>query len=202
MPMNSRLRSQIEAQLKQKRIKLNNNPTRAWLIQKMKDLKITSSTILYDRERLRGRTIIGRFYFYRYDAKTKDKLKYWDKFPITIPIEMYDDGFLGLNFHYVYPLVRLQLLSKLMNYASNHRLDERTRLRLSYPIIKNVSSLFRATPCIKRYLWTHVRSRFLEVDAKDWKMALTLPVQQFQKAPALQVWKESEEKAQTKREES
>lgn len=190
------LRTQIENQLKKKGIQIERNPTRAWLIQKMKELRITQATILKDRERMRGRTIIGRFYFFSYDAKTKEKLKYWDKFPIVVPIENYDNGFLGLNLHYVYPLVRLKLLSKLMNYASNHRLDERTRLKISYPIIKNVGSLYRATPCIKRYLWTHVRSRFLEIEAKDWKMALTLPVQQFQKAPALQVWKDSEEKAQ------
>ncbi len=197
----AQLRQLVAKKLQKQNLSIPKNLTRQWLIQKMKDIRITSASIMKDREMLRGRTIIGRFYFFQYDPKTKDKLKYYDKFPIAIPIEMYDNGFLGLNFHYVYPLVRLQLLTKLMQYASNRKMDERTRLRLSYPIIKNVGGLYKATPCIKRYLWDHVRSRFLEIQAPDWKIALSLPVQQFVKEKAPNVWKESEEMAQAKREE-
>ncbi len=190
------LRTKIEEALAKKKLTLTKRPSRMWLLEMIKKLKITSQSIMKDRERLRNKTILGRFYFFFYDPKTKEKMKYYDKFPLVIPIFMYPDGFLGLNFHYVYPLVRLKLLSKLMLYASNHRLDERTRIRLSYPIIKETSSLFRATPCIKRYLWSHVRSRFMELESADWKMAMTLPVQQFMKEKATTVWAESEEKAQ------
>lgn len=196
MPIASHLRAKIEKQLDKKNLKLSRTPSRQWLVQKMKDLRITASSIMQDRERLRERTIIGRFYFFYYDPKTKDKLKYYDKFPLVIPIERYDNGFLGLNFHYVYPLVRLQLLTKLMAYASNKKMNEKTRLKLSYPVIAHVTALYRATPCIKRYLWTHVKSRFMEIEARDWRMALTLPVQQFVKSTAQRVWDESEEKAQ------
>jgi hypothetical protein len=104
---------------------------------------------------------------------------------------MYNDGFLGLNFHYVAPQVRVNLLSTLMQYATNTTLDERTRLKLSYPLIKQSASLFKATPCIKRYLWSHVRSRFLELDASDWNSAMQLPFQQFKKADDKTIWKDS-----------
>ena len=43
--------------------------------------------------RARGTTMIGKMYFYFYDPKTKDKMKYYDRFPLVIPIENYKDGF-------------------------------------------------------------------------------------------------------------
>jgi hypothetical protein len=34
-------------------------------------------------------------------------------------------------------------------------------------------------PCIKRYLYTNITSRFLEIPADEWDIAALLPVQQF-----------------------
>ena len=48
-------------------------------------------------ERSRDNTIIGKLYFFAYDPKWKDKLSKYDKFPMVFPIELYGDGFLGLN---------------------------------------------------------------------------------------------------------
>jgi hypothetical protein len=149
---------------------------------------------MHDRERLRTNSIIGKMYFYYYDPKTKDKLKYYDKFPLVIPIERYKDGFLGLNLHYVSPRIRLVLLDKLSSFANNKKYDETTRLRLSYQTIKAASSIFEATPCIKRYLYSHVKSRFLEIEASEWDIAAVLPVESFEKKPKEHVFTESEGK--------
>ena len=74
----------------------------------------------------------GFLYLFNYDPKTKEKLKYYDRFPLVIPIETYPDGFLGLNLHYIHPKHRLILLDKLSDTASNKKLDANTRLRISY----------------------------------------------------------------------
>lgn len=167
---------------------------RTWLKSKIKSLQVTPSTLMHDRERLRNNSIIGKMYFYYYDPKTKDKLKYYDKFPLVIPIERYKDGFLGLNLHYVSPRIRLVLLDKLSSFANNKKYDETTRLRLSYQTIKAASSIFEATPCIKRYLYSHVKSRFLEIEASEWDIAAVLPVESFEKKPKEHVFTESEGK--------
>jgi hypothetical protein len=167
---------------------------RTWLRTKVNSLKATPSALMSDRERLRSQSIIGRMYFYYYDPKTKDKLKYYDKFPLVIPIERYGDGFLGLNLHYVEPKVRFVLLDKLSTYANNRKYDETTRLRLSYQTLKSASSIFEATPCIKRYLYSHVQSRFLEIEANEWDIAAILPVESFEKKSKEHVFNESRKK--------
>ena len=167
---------------------------RTWLRTKVNSLQATPSALMSDRERLRSHSIIGRMYFYYYDPKTKDKLKYYDKFPLVIPIERYGDGFLGLNLHYVEPKVRFVLLDKLSTYANNRKYDETTRLRLSYQTLKSASSIFEATPCIKRYLYSHVQSRFLEIEANEWDIAAILPVESFEKKSKEHVFNESRKK--------
>jgi hypothetical protein len=167
---------------------------RTWLRTKVNSLKATPSTLMSDRDRLRSQSIIGRMYFYYYDPKTKDQLKYYDKFPLVIPIERYGDGFLGLNLHYVEPKVRFILLDKLSTYTNNKMYDETTRLRLSYQTLKSASSIFEATPCIKRYLYSHVKSRFLEINANEWDIAAILPVESFEKKTKEHVFNESRKK--------
>ena len=44
---------------------------------------------------------IGRLNMFLYDPKYKDKLPYYDVFPLVLPIQRYSDGFLGINFHYL-----------------------------------------------------------------------------------------------------
>lgn len=164
---------------------------RSWLKKKIQELKPTRQGLMSDRERLRNSTFIGRMYFYFYDAKTKDKLPYWDRFPLVIPIERYGDGFLGLNLHYIHPKSRLILLDKLSEYATNSRYDEKTRLRLSYDVLSKASKAFEASPCIKRYLFSQIESRFLEITADEWDIAVLLPFENFQGASKNKVWSDS-----------
>jgi hypothetical protein len=172
---------------------------RSWLLQKM--AKLTPSAkdrmeILRDREAQRTRTMVGRFYFFFYSPKGHETLPYWDRFPMVIPLMRYHDGFLGLNLHYIPPKDRLILLTQLRRFATGPLTDERTRLRLSYPILKAAHQAYRATPCIKRYLAGHVRSRFIEIPTTEWDIAASLPVQSFTSKTRIrkeEVWQESKE---------
>lgn len=167
---------------------------RDWLRAKVKDLNPSQSSLMRDRERLRSNTIVGKMYFYFYDPKTKEELPYYDRFPLVLPVEPYDDGFLGLNLHYIHPKQRVTLLDKLTDYATNKNFDEKTRLRLSYQTLKSSTRLFESTPCIKRYLFSHVRSRFLEISASEWDIAVMLPVESFVGATTSKVYADSRKK--------
>ena len=167
---------------------------RSWLQAKVNSLRPTKGDLMKDRERMRTKSFIGRMYFYFYDPKTKDTLPYYDKFPLVIPIERYSDGFLGLNLHYIHPKQRIILLDKLSDTLTNDKYDETSRLRLSYPYLTSASKIFEATPCIKRYLFSHVQSRFLEIYANEWDIAALLPVEQFEKASTSKVWSDSRKK--------
>jgi hypothetical protein len=113
---------------------------------------------------------------------------------LVIPIERYSDGFLGLNLHYIHPKQRIILLDKLSDTATNKRFDEKTKLRLSYQYLASASTAFQAMPCIKRYLFSHLTSRFLEIPADEWDIAALLPVEQFEKASTSKVYAESRKK--------
>jgi hypothetical protein len=152
----------------------------AWFIGKARTAAGYRKKLISNVERYRDNIVIGRMFFFYYDPKTKDKLPVYDRFPLVFPIERYSDGFLGLNLHYLSVAERKSLLNRLMEYKSAKNMTERSRLRLSYDLIastKKLASLSR--PCIKRYLFTHMRSEFIEITPDEWQQAINLPVQIF-----------------------
>jgi len=187
------LLDRIKASLAKEGIKPRTNAARAWIRSKVKDLN-SKTALMRAQERLRTNTIIGKMYFFYYDPKTKDSLPYYDRFPLVIPIEQYSDGFLGLNLHYIHPKQRVILLDKLSDTLSNKRFDERTKLRVNYQFLKAASTAFEAMPCIKRYLFTNIDSRFLEVSADEWDIAVMLPMETFVGASSGKVYAESRKK--------
>lgn len=133
---------------------------------------------------------IGGMFHFIYDAKYKDVLPYWDMFPLVIPVELYDDGFLGLNLHYLPPILRAKLLDALLELEekSNSNLSY---MKVSYKILKEVIKEELFKPCLKRYLTSHIRSNIVSVDSESWEEVAFLPTQKFQKATARKVWNES-----------
>lgn len=153
-----------------------------WMIEKA--LNATSARartiIASNDQRGRDSTIVGKLYFFKYDPKTKDKLAKYDKFPMAFPIESYQDGFLGLNLHYLGIREREALLGRLLEYKNNKYMDERTRLKLSYDLISSTRGLNNLTrPCIKRYLFSHCRSQFIEIYPEEYDKAIQLPVEDW-----------------------
>lgn len=165
---------------------------REWLLSKIEEMKVSNKSLM--RYADKDTTIIGKMYFYFYDPKTKDKLRYYDNFPLVIPVEEYKDGFLGLNLHYIHPKFRMNLLDKLSETLTNDNYDERTKFRITYDYLKAASNIFEATPCIKRYLYNQVRSSFLEIKADEWDIAALLPAENFTGATTGQVHSESRKK--------
>ena len=151
-----------------------------WFIGKARSAAGYRRNIINNNERSRNGTFVGKMYFFYYDPKYKKTLPIYDRFPLVFPIEPYQDGFLGLNLHYLDTGQRQDLLNRLSSYATNSRFDEKTRLRLSYDLLSNTKKLSNLSrPCIKRYLFTQVRSKFIEITANEWENAVALPVQMF-----------------------
>ena len=190
----AKLLDRIKTSLAKEGLTPRTNASRAWLRAKVKDLKPTSSGLMRDKDRLKNTSMIGRMYFYFYDPKTKDTMPYYDRFPLVIPIERYNDGFLGLNLHYIHPKHRMILLDKLSDTTSNDNYDEKTKLKINYRYLAAASRIFEANPCIKRYLFTQIESRFLEITADEWDIAAMLPVETFVGATTSKVYADSRKK--------
>jgi hypothetical protein len=188
------LLDRINQQLAKKGFAPRSRDAREWLKTKVKDLRPSAQSLMQNTQRQTIKSIIGKMYFYYYNPKTKDTLPYYDRFPLVIPIELYQDGFLGLNLHYIHPKQRIILLDKLSQYSTDKSFNENTRLQLSYDLLRRASKAYEMSPCIKRYLYTHVESRFLEITAEEWDIAALLPVEQFVGANKSKVWSDSRKK--------
>jgi len=133
----------------------------------------------------------GSMFMYFYDPKHKDKLPFYDRFPLTIPIEPAEGGFRGINLHYLPPILRAKFLDALLESTNNKKYDESTRFRLTYELLKGARRMRYFKPCLKHYLLAHVKSRFAEVPAAEWEIAAFLPTAQWEKASAGKVYQDS-----------
>ena len=151
----------------------------------------TPEKILQRSESMVSTSVLGKMYFYSYDPKWKDDLPWYDTFPLVFPIEKYNNGFLGLNFHYLAPKDRAILMDQLKAFANNKAYDETTKLKLTYNMLKGFTKIKRAKPTVHRYLTSKVKSKYVLVNADEWEVALFLPVERFKKASKKQVWAHS-----------
>lgn len=151
-----------------------------WMTQKARSASSMRDNLFRMQKQQRAYTSIGRMYFFKYDPKTKDKLPVYDVYPLVFPMEEYTDGFLGLNIHYLNPGQRVNLLGRLQEYATSKKYTDRTRLQISYDLLsstKSASAILGDTT--KRYLYSHVRSRLIEIPATEWDKAAQLSLELF-----------------------
>ena len=164
---------------------------------KVRNIKV-SSEAFYRRElgtlNKAKRFLEGRMYTFFYDPKTKEKLPYYDRFPLVLILDINQDGFTGLNLHYLPPRYRVRLLSKLYDFiVLDDDVDDdsmRTKIRMTYNLLQGVSQLKFFKPCYKRYLTTHIEGKALEIIPDYWDIISMLPVGQFEKASKREVYQD------------
>ena len=147
-----------------------------------------------DASRLTTRMDIGSMYLFKYDPKTKDKLPYYDTFPLVFPINTAQDGFLGINMHYLALPLRAQLMDALHSLTTDKQYTEKTSLAVSYKILNGISRFRFFKPCLKHYLTNHMQTRFFKIMPNEWNAALFLNLQQFKKASSSKIWRDSANK--------
>lgn len=159
-----------------------------WYRDKIKEFgKPGASQLIRDGKRRRT-VLFGKLQMFVYDPKLKAKLPYYDTFPLILPIEQYNDGFLGINLHYLPIPLRIRLLDRLIDFSSTKDLTKKTKIQADYQRLKRVRLI---KPTLKRYLNTRVKSDFRLIDADEWTVATLLPVARFKKASTNEVWRDS-----------
>ena len=186
-----------------------------WFRLKMREVRqVPPHRILKEQQRkgllkavdTRGRyRFLGRMFSFFYDPQTKDKLTFYDRFPLVIPIRESGNRFWGLNLHYLSPRMRVFFLAKLSAYLVNPRgksndisenilnpYDESTRLRFTSWHVFDKTKLARfARPTIKQYIRGNIKSRLIEFAPSEWVMAAFLPTARFIGARREEVWDDS-----------
>lgn len=157
------------------------NTARLWLQSKIAALKIpsTRANLLNDPKRSGGYAVIGKMYFFHYDPKYKETLPVYDRFPLVLPMELYGDGFLGMNLHYLDPYSRLFLLDRLQDFINNNKYDDTTRFKLSYKTLAASRKYSLFEQCVKRYLFAHIMSSMVYIEPDSWETAIFLPTEKM-----------------------
>ena len=150
-----------------------------WYKKKVADLsnRISAARLMRDGT-LKRAPSFNKLHFFRYDPKLKATLPYYDTFPLVMPIQSAAGGFLGINFHYLPIPLRMRLLETL----------DKRGFRGDYRKLKNIREV---KPTIKHYLRKQFASGFLELQEDDYAPSIFMPVAQFRKAGASQVWRDS-----------
>lgn len=170
--------------------------SRKWFQKKASNLRSINREKLMDEDviKTRNQQIVGGMYMFFYDPKTKDQLPYYDAFPLVIVVGPAKGGFYGINLHYLPPKLRLAFFSNLMDIQGDKRLTDNAKFRLTYQMLKKSSKLRYFEPCFKHYLNDHVQSKFAEVPAPEWEIAVFLPTARFLKANSYKVYYDSRNK--------
>lgn len=162
---------------------------RTWFREKADQVQGLQTQKIIRQNELTSRLRVGRMYLFKYEAKNKETLPYYDVFPIIFVIQPMNEGFLGLNMHYLPFQYRATLMDGLYDYVIGE--DTTARLRMTYSILQRAKQLRFYRPCVKHYLNNQVRSRFLQVHVDEWDVALFLPLQKFIGATTATVHRDS-----------
>ena len=155
-------------------------------------------TLIHDEEGhgvARVRPGWGELNLFQYTPKGPERLKYYDLFPIVLPLVKHRNGFTGLNFHYLPYVLRVKLLTLLAEaYGDEHT----QKINATYFMIRNMRLI---RPIIRRYIRKQVETLYLRIPLDDMLIGILLPVQQFRTGPldsssdvmSREVWRDSRE---------
>lgn len=194
----SNLFNQLELEAFRAGITPRTEQSREWFrkrVSNMRSGRINRNRLMKEEPiELENDSIVGSMYMFFYDPKLKKELPYYDSFPLVIVVGPAEGGFLGLNLHYLPPILRAKFLDALLEVTNNKKYDDTTKFRMSYDLLKRASRMKYYKACIKHYLNEHVRSRFARVPAPEWEIATFLPTADWQKSTSNSVYKDSRRK--------
>jgi hypothetical protein len=168
--------------------------------------RVSPQKMLIDSERTK-RLLPGRMYMMHYKPKDINKLPYYDRFPVFLCMNVHKEWFTGLNFHYLPPENRVELMDQLYPFvmAPEVKADDMARSlrvklspRVDYEFLKKRRSMMSFKPMWKRYRRDSVLGQFAYMPPIAWDIITMLPVQQFRKSSINRVWRESQIKRRKK----
>ena len=113
--------------------------SRTWFRQKAQSLRRVNRRELMSSDEIKlvnkSQPLIGSMNMFFYDPKLKDKLPFFDRFPLVIISGPAPGGFYGMNLHYLPPILRARFLGALMEFTNNDKFDDTTRFKARYDMI-------------------------------------------------------------------
>lgn len=164
---------------------------RTWFRDKASNTRTQPGRLISSSDNYVGKPEVGGMFLFGYDPKHKKTLPYYDRFPLVIPVDEAEGGFVGLNMHYLPLTQRAVLMDALYKTVSDQRYNEKTKMRINYNVLKSASRFKAFKPTFKKYLASNVRTRFVKIEPVEWDIALFLPLQRFEKASAARIHRDS-----------
>lgn len=157
------------------------NKSLAWFAEQTRRLgdRVSVNSLLQNSQRKTAQLIPGKLYLYLYDAKHAATLPYFDQFPLCIPFARDSETFTGLNLHYINYKMRFILLKNLTDFATDKKLSDKTKLIMSWDLIKGASKYGPCKAAVHKYRFDHVQTQYLEIPPTQWFTALLMPVERF-----------------------
>ena len=164
-------------------VSLGTKASMDWFRRRIRKDKPIKDHTRVSRDLKTARFELGSLCTYVYDPKTKDKLPFYDMFPLVIVLAPAKGGWYGCNLHYLPPTIRAEILLDIGYKRAN--LGQ---------IAKRIENNPLTRPALKRYLQGQLQSKPVVIPRDEWEIAIQLPFENFINATQKQVWKDSRSK--------
>lgn len=176
--------------------------SQAWFSQQVKYLgdAVSPNSVMQNSSRRRAFLLPGYMHMFFYHPKGAADLPYYDTFPIIFPFSKDNETFTGINFHYLPVKMRVVLLRNLLDFASDKKLKEETKMKMQWHYVANLARYNGVSAAVKKYRFDHVQSQFLFIPAPQWFNAVMIPFERFRTGKQASffskemVWKDSLQK--------
>lgn len=185
--------------------KRNIKRSNRWFMRRIsKDSRLSEAKVFsqfradFRKRKAKDKAIVGRLMLFKYDAKHKDTLPVWDSSPLVFFFNTFvGDGtygesgiqyVTGVNVHYLAPAQRLVLFANLIKFNNDTALREKSKLKLSWQVLKTFGASEQARHAVKMYRADHMRSELIEINPRFWEIVMFLPVASWQKGSAKKAW--------------
>ncbi|AUR97775.1 hypothetical protein NVP1244A_073 [Vibrio phage 1.244.A._10N.261.54.C3] len=193
-------------ELKGPRAKINTAQAHEWFMKRIsKDTNLRAERVHKQLKEHKTRNpmdkgLIGRLFLFNYDAKMKAELPVWDSYPLVFFFNAHigdgirngERGVLylhGINLHYLPPKLRLMLFTQLIKLKNDSALREKTRLKMSWQLLKKLGASRLATHCVKTYRADHIRSELAEVMPHHWIIVISMQLAKWHNGTKRTAWK-------------
>ena len=105
-----------------------------------------------------GWLAVGQLLSFSYGAAFPERMEFWDIQPLSFVLEIYKDGFLGANLHYINPDYRDAVARSLINSKGGVTVPKNS---------------------IHRYLFSGIGSLYKIPQSEDWGDIALLPTEKF-----------------------
>ena len=138
----------------------------------------------YKEGKVTVRPNFGMMNLFYYRPQGAAKLPYYDVFPLVIPLgRRLNDGFVGINFHYLSVPQRWLLLERLSMFQVPSELDAFDTEEGGGDVMALFWSKIRrkrgVKPIVRKYLTKNIQSRFLKIELSEMLIALAIPMERF-----------------------